>query len=312
MDKLPNTEMHTLVFLPTQRDIELCIRTFMSHPRRSPAWVALPLFGQMSNEEQGKAVEFDQDPHNKGKRMVAFSTNVAETSLTLPGIKLVVDTGLQNYARFDPIRRLNVLELTHVSQSSADQRKGRAGRVSAGHCVRLFDYDKCESNSVPEILRSSLDLVCLRICSLPGQNPTTFPFIEAPPKETVDASLRLLTDLQCVDPVASYSITDKGRAFFALPFDPRWSEFVYTATRYDPGLREEAITVAALQCAPGNLFFFGKTAEDKKERKKMIVEMCRGFPGDVRFLTSVYKMWKSKTQVRNDGSFKCTVSASAV
>jgi pre-mRNA-splicing factor ATP-dependent RNA helicase DHX38/PRP16 len=178
--------------------------------------------------------------------------------------------------------------------------------------VRLFDYDKCESNSVPEILRSSLDLVCLRICSLPGQNPTTFPFIEAPPKETVDASLRLLADLQCVDPVASYSITDKGRAFFALPFDPRWSEFVYTATRYDPGLREEAITVAALQCAPGNLFFFGKTAEDKKERKKMIVEMCRGFPGDVRFLTSVYKTWKSKTQVRNDGSFKCTVSVSAV
>jgi ATP-dependent RNA helicase DHX8/PRP22 len=303
--RLPTTKMHTLVFLPTQKDIEVCIQTFMSHPRRNPAWVALPLSGQLSSEDQQKAVRFDDDADNKGKRMVAFSTNVAETSLTLPGIKLVIDTGLQNCARFDPLRRLNVLELAHVSQASADQRKGRAGRVSAGHCVRLFDYTQCQPNSVPEILRLSLDLVCLRICSLPGQNPKAFPFIEPPPAATISASMKMLADMQCVDPV-TYTITDKGRAFFALPFDPRWSEFVYTATRYDPGLREEAITVAALQCAPGNLFFFGKSAEDKKERKKMVASMCKDHQGDVRFLTSVYKAWQSKARVL-EGSFKCSV-----
>eukprot|EP00759_Apiculatamorpha_spiralis_P056131 PhF_6_TR7964/c0_g1_i1/m.12094 len=208
MEELPSHKEHTLVFLPGQKDIEQCVRAFASHPAKQSNWEAMPLFGSLPPEQQQQVIGYNDNPTNNGKRMVCFTTNVAETSLTVPGIRLVVDTGVENQVLFDAKRRLNVLELRRISQSSANQRKGRAGRICEGHCVRLFPLSECEPNSIPEIKRASLDLVCLRICSLKDQSPKTFPFIERPNNEILQASMSLLKDLACIDP-ASERITPK-------------------------------------------------------------------------------------------------------
>jgi HrpA-like RNA helicase len=290
LNVLPQHEKHTLCFLPTQRSIEQCVGVFMAHPRRDPAWVALPVYGSLPPEEQQAAIAFDADPSNAHRRMIAFCTNVAETSLTIAGVKLVVYTGLENRATYDPVRRMNVLALQHISQSSANQRKGRAGRISPGHCIRAFDYDQCEPNSVPEILRASLDSVVLRVASV-GFRPLDFPFIESPNPVTLQASIALLEGLGCLRP-GSHELNPKGKAFFDQPFDPRWSEFICRATEAEgPGVLRDAISAAAVFCAPPLFFFGGADADEKLQQKHLIRKLGDGFSGDVSFHVAVLRRY---------------------
>lgn len=148
---------HTLIFLPGQGEIERALKMFKS--RLPDDCIAYPLYGSQSPEDQEKVMKFDE----KTKRMVVFCTNVAETSLTIPNVRLVIDSGWAKEARYNVKRRLTVIETVRISRSSADQRKGRAGRTAPGHCVRLYaDEELKRPNIEPEILRSSLDLVLLQ------------------------------------------------------------------------------------------------------------------------------------------------------
>jgi len=122
---------HVLVFLPGQMEIDLAIKRFMATTDFTDV-VVFPLFGALPPEEQDKIMKFDSTA--SGQRMVVFTTNVAETSLTIPGVTLVVDAGLAKEVRYDQTRRLSVVELVTISRSSADQRKGRAGRIAPGKC----------------------------------------------------------------------------------------------------------------------------------------------------------------------------------
>jgi len=146
------------------------------YPDMVDEYEPLPLHGQLQPEEQDKVMKFHDEPGNKDRRMIVFCTNVAETSLTVPGTKLVFDLGLAKEARYDPTKRITTVELTPISKSSANQRKGRAGRLSEGHCVRLFREEfLVRENIEPEILRSSLDQVILQLYRL-NQDPSRFSF----------------------------------------------------------------------------------------------------------------------------------------
>lgn len=148
------TEGHVLVFLPGQAEIDQAIKSF-SFSSDVQDVVVLPLFGSLPPEEQDRIMQFDGQCE-EGQRMVVFTTNVAETSLTIPGVKLVVDVGLAKEVRYDQARRLSVIELVRISKSSADQRKGRAGRISSG-TVDL------STGSILLPIYTWTDNICLRI-----------------------------------------------------------------------------------------------------------------------------------------------------
>ncbi|CAF5138959.1 unnamed protein product, partial [Rotaria sp. Silwood1] len=145
---------------------------------------------------------------------------VAETSLTIPNVRLVIDSGWAKEARYDVHCRLTVIETVRISRSSADQRKGRAGRTASGYCIRLYeDVELKRPNIEPEILRSSLDLVLLQLIRL-SLDPKTFPFMDQPKSDIINNSIDLLTRLKCMD---NQKITKRGELFTELGLDPRLS-----------------------------------------------------------------------------------------
>jgi len=297
-------EGNCLVFLPGSTEVDKALRRFKVVAQKE--WIGLPLYGSLPPEEQARVMSFDDEGGTL--RMVVFCTNVAETSLTVPNTRLVIDTGLAKEARFDPARRMTILEQVYISKSSAKQRQGRAGRTSAGYCLRLYSEEKLERESVqPEILRSSLDTVVLTLCRL-GQDPRTFPLLDRPPVETINASLEMLERLGCLEP-GSVKITARGRLFSELPFDPRLSSFVTQAhTQYQAG--SLAAEIAAILSAPGSIFFTGgSTKEMKDAAKRKIAEASSAHLSDLVFLRSIYRNWEEAGKTSSEGRcLKCNRS----
>eukprot|EP01043_Picozoa_sp_COSAG02_P034945 COSAG02_NODE_2473_length_8740_cov_335.972688_1_plen_2244_part_00 len=294
-----------MAFLPGQREVDKAVKEFKA-AAPSGQFLVLPLYGGLPSEEQSLVTDWSEEDALAGQRMVVFATNVAETSLTIPGIQLVVDTGLAKEARYDPERRTTLLEQVLVSRSSADQRKGRAGRVASGHCIRLYsDEDLIRPTIQPEILRSSLDKVVLQLVML-QYNPLSFEFITRPPELQLQASISVLVDLGCIDGrdvgsndngagdaqhlASDFKITPRGRCFVDMDFDPRLSQFVATAAERF-GREELAAEVAAILCAPGSVFFMGGTA--RKEAKNKISRMAATHESDLLLQREVYKGWSA-------------------
>ena len=287
---VPQYQGHTLVFLHGQREIEQALKLF--HRDVPDGCVGLALYGSLSSEEQQKVLNFDDE--NSQRRMVVFCTNVAETSLTIRNTRLVIDTGLAKEARFDIRRRLTIIETVHVSKSSADQRKGRAGRTAPGHCVRLYNKSDLKRNNIePEILRSSLDLVVLQLVRL-SQNPRTFPFMDAPDAHVLESSLNLLTRLACI--VDETTSTIRGQLFAELALDPRLSAFMvntYTNVGGESLLNLTATMVAILS-APGSLFYMGgSNKEEKNEARGRVALGASEYDSDLLYLCTVYHQWKN-------------------
>ncbi|CAM4919152.1 unnamed protein product [Rotaria socialis] len=282
---------HSLVFLPGQREIERALERFsLVIPDNC---VALPLYGSLSPEEQDRVLQFDEGLDGE-RRMVVFCTNVAETSLTIKNTRLVIDSGLAKEARFDTKRRLTVIETVRISRSSADQRKGRAGRTAPGHCIRLYrDDELVRPNIQPEILRSSLDMAVLQLVRLQFK-PKNFPFMDLPScgTEALEKSLTLLKDLACID--KDDRITLRGELFADLGLDPRLSAFlVDTYIEHDPILNATAVIVAILT-APGSLFFMGGATKEAKEAAKGRIALgAQEYQSDLLYLVSVYEKWKT-------------------
>ena len=282
---------HCLVFLPGSGEVDKSIREFQRSEDYTNNWIPLPLYGGLPPEEQARIFDFAEDGMNGSARMVVFCTNIAETSLTVPNVKLVVDTGLAKEARFDVKRRMTVLEEVYVSKSSADQRKGRAGRTSAGVCVRMFNYDALPRQNIePELLRSSLDLVVLKLCVLGGEfHPNRFFFLDRPPDQSLQASLALLRSLECLD--AQDCVTARGKIFDNLPFDPRLSNFVLTMHEQFSKL-ELAAQIAAMLTAPGSIHFMGDK-NSKKLKQEKIAASSSDYDSDLLHLHNTFSMWKN-------------------
>ena len=227
-----------LVFLPTERDIRE-MRDLLEG-RRSRDVEVVPLFGRLTNAEQQRVFAPTQ------KRKVVVATNIAETSLTIPGIRFVIDTGLARISRYVPQSRTRRLPVEPVAQSSADQRKGRCGRVSNGVCIRLYseqDYNDRPRFAQPEIQRSNLADVILRMKAFGLGDIEEFPFLNAPPAKGIRAGYALLHELGAIDEAGV--LTDLGRDLAHLPVDPTVGRMVLQA-RAEKCMREALVIAAAL------------------------------------------------------------------
>ncbi len=211
-----------LVFLPGEREI----REAADHLRRHhpPGVEVVPLFARLSQQEQDRVFE----PHSAPR--IVLATNVAETSLTVPGIRYVIDAGSARVKRYSYRNKVEQLQVEPISQAAANQRAGRCGRVSDGICIRLFDDKDFAGRprfSDPEILRSSLAGVILRMKSLHLGLVEDFPFIDPPPKRAIADGYQLLAELGAVDEFNE--LTPMGTALSRLPLDPRVGRMILEA-----------------------------------------------------------------------------------
>ncbi len=227
-----------LVFLPGEREIREAAEALRKH--HPPHTEILPLFARLSAEEQSRIFK----PH-VGRRIV-LATNVAETSLTVPGIRYVVDSGLARVKRYSYRNKVEQLQIEKIAQASANQRAGRCGRVAAGVCIRLYqeqDFALRPAFADPEIMRSSLAGVILRMKALRLGNIEDFPFIEAPPRKAISDGYQLLLELGAVS--AEHALTATGQELAKMPLDPRLARMI-VAARDEGCLREVLVIAAAL------------------------------------------------------------------
>ena len=227
-----------LVFLPGEREIRDAAETLRKH--HPPHVEILPLFARLSAQEQERVFK------TFSARRIVLATNVAETSLTVPGIRYVVDAGLARVKRYSYRNKVEQLQVEAIAQSAANQRAGRCGRVAAGVCIRLYeeqDYLQRAAFTEPEILRSSLASVILRMKSLHLTDVETFPFIEPPPGRAIADGYQLLQELGAVDD--NNLLTKTGRQLAKLPLDPRVGRMILAALD-NVCLREVLIIAAAL------------------------------------------------------------------
>ena len=235
-----------LVFLPGEREIRDAAEALRKH--HPPHTEILPLFARLSAEEQQRIFK----PH--GGRRIVLATNVAETSLTVPGIRYVVDTGLARVKRYSYRNKVEQLQVEKISQAAANQRAGRCGRVAAGVCIRLYDEAGFKARPAftdPEILRSSLAGVILRMKGLKLGDIEEFPFLEAPSTRAVADGYQLLQELNALDD--DNVLTPIGQGLAKLPLDPRIARMIVAAR--DGGCLHEVLIIAA-----------GLSVQDPRER----------------------------------------------
>ncbi|HHW64803.1 MAG TPA: ATP-dependent RNA helicase HrpA [Rhodocyclaceae bacterium] len=228
-----------LVFLPGEREIREAAEA-LRKAHHLPGTEILPLFARQSAQEQARVFS----PSN-GRRVV-LSTNVAETSLTVPGIRYVVDTGLARIKRYSPRNKVEQLQVEKIAQSAAKQRAGRCGRVMDGICFRLYDEDdfnRRPAHTDPEILRSSLAGVILRMKALKLGAVEDFPFIDAPGSRLIGDGYALLAELGAVTDDDERKLTPIGIELAKLPLDPRIGRMILAAR--DRGALAELLVIAA-------------------------------------------------------------------
>ena len=230
---------HLLCFLPTERDIQ-DLAGELAHELDSATFDILPLYGRMSPDEQRRIFKRTE------KTRVVLATNIAETSLTIPGIAYVVDTGTARISRYNAQSRIQGLPVEDISKASARQRTGRAGRVKPGVCIRLYspeDFEKRDEFTEPEIRRSNLANVVLQLRSL-GLELENFPFLQSPPHSAFRGAYKTLFELGALTADnASGHVTKLGREMTRLPMDVALSAVLLRAR--DAGVLQPALIVCS-------------------------------------------------------------------
>lgn len=231
-----------LVFLPGEREIREAHNYLQSEEQNGLQ--ILPLFARLSNKDQEKIFH----PTTQLRRVI-LSTNVAETSLTVPGIRFVIDSGLARVKRYSWRNKVEQLQIEKISRAAANQRAGRCGRLGPGLCIRLYseeDFQQRDEFTDPEILRSSLATVILRMKALRLQDIASFPFIDPPSGKAVADGYDLLQTLGALD--NENRLTRSGKQLSKLPLDPRLGSMILASVRQQC-LSEVLIIVSALSVA---------------------------------------------------------------
>ena len=216
-----------LAFLPGAAEIRR-VETMLRERITDPAVDVVTLYGALDGEAQDRAIA----PPPVGRRKVVLATAIAETSITIEGVRIVVDCGLARVPRYEPDVGLTRLETVRVSRAAADQRRGRAGRIEPGVCYRLWDEPQTaslEPHAQPEILAADLSGLLLDLAQWGTSNPGTLSFLDPPPAAALAEARALLTRLGAID--AQGRITDEGRRLRALPLPPRLARMVVDAAR---------------------------------------------------------------------------------
>ena len=265
-----------LVFLPGEREIREAADALRKH--HPPGVEVLPLFARLSQQEQDKVFE------SHGAPRIVLATNVAETSLTVPGIRYVIDPGLARVKRYSYRNKVEQLQIEPISQAAANQRAGRCGRVSNGICIRLFDeksFNERPRFTDPEILRSSLAGVILRMKALHLGQVDEFPFIEPPPRKAIADGYQLLNELGAVDELNE--LTAMGKELSKLPLDPRVGRMILEARTRD-ALSEVLIIASALS---------GQDVRDRPmEQQQAADEKHKKFDDEKSEFMGYLKLWK--------------------
>lgn len=247
-----------LIFMPGAFEIRKTIEA-LKQCRDSGEWSVRPLYGELSGDQQDEAMS--ESP----KRRVIVATNVAETSITIPGIRIVVDSGLARVAKFDPRRGINTLLVDKISQASAEQRKGRAGRTDHGHCLRLWtklEHEKRAISELPEIRRVELSEALLQLKGTGVGSLKDFNWVEKPTTEAFGKALTLLEDLGALD--GEEKLTAVGRQMLRFPMHPRYARMLIEAAKL--GCVGPVSSVAALsQSKPILRRRSGRQAEDRRD-----------------------------------------------
>ena len=270
-----------LVFLPGEREIREAtdhLRKQLTHDPKKRHVDILPLFARLSQAEQDRVFETGGAPR------IVLATNVAETSLTVPGIRFVVDAGLARVKRYSYRNKVEQLQVEPISQAAANQRAGRCGRVAGGTCIRLYDEADFAGRprfTDPEILRSSLAGVILRMKSLGLGLVEDFPFLEPPPNKAVVDGYALLAELGAVD--ERNELTPVGRELARLPLDPRIGRMIVEA-RERQSLAEVLVIAAALS---------GQDARDRpQDRAQLADERHKPFDDERSEFSGTLKLWQ--------------------
>lgn len=282
-----------LVFFPGEREIRDAadhLQDVVSRDRRLAGSEILPLFGRLSLQEQKRVFS------TGGRRRIVLATNVAETSLTVPGIKYVVDTGTARISRYSTRTKVQRLPIEPISQASANQRSGRAGRTSSGIAIRLYseeDFSSRPEFTDPEILRTSLASVLLQMSSMgiteSPQDLLEFPFVQKPDAKAVTDAVRLLTELGALE--KSGKVTTTGRLLSRLPVDPRLARMMVEAGRRGC-LLEVTVLVAALSIQDPR--------ERPTEQRAQADELHRRFTDDASDFSALLNLWRYLLQKQEE------------
>jgi ATP-dependent helicase HrpA len=261
-----------LVFLPGEREIrdvgELLERELQSQVE------VLHLYSRLSWEQQSKIFQ------RGSRRRIVLSTNVAETSITVPAIRAVIDSGLARISRYSVRNRLQRLPIEAISRASADQRKGRCGRLGAGLCIRLYtqaDFEQRAPFTEPEVLRTNLAALLLRLAADGLGAAEDFPFIDPPESRALNDGYRLLQELEAMD--EDRRVTRRGRAMARLPLDPRLSRALLESKRFHA--ESEVLVIVAGLSVPevriGEDPAASASFEDPKSEFSSLVKLWRAY-----------------------------------
>ena len=270
-----------LIFMPTERHIHETVKTLRGQPlpgdRTGRLPEILPLYARLSIREQQRVFQ------PGAKRRVVIATNVAESSLTVPRIRYVIDPGTARISRYSPRSKTQRLPIESISRASADQRKGRCGRIGPGICVRLFseeDYTARDAYTVPEIQRTNLAAVILQTKALRLGPIERFPFLDPPKPEAVRDGYRTLVELGALDDKGE--LTEIGWQLSRLPVDPRFGRMILAAA--DEGCLHEVLIIAA-----------ALSVQDPRERpleKQEAADACHALLADAQSdFVGYLKLW---------------------
>lgn len=289
-----------LAFLTSQLEVEWACENFSD-----TSAMVLPMHGKLSHVEQSRV--FKSYP---GKRKIIFCTNMAETSLTIKEVKYVVDSGLAKESRFVPSSGLNVLKVNWISQSSANQRAGRAGRTGAGKCYRLYsesDFNMMEVHQEPEIRKVHLGTAVLRILALGVKDAQNFEYVDAPNPEAINMAVKNLEQLGAVKcRLNCFELTDTGRHLVKLGIEPRLGKIMLDCFRSD--LKKEGVVLAAVMANSSSIFCRVGTDEEKHKADLQKVRLCHQ-DGDLFTLLAVYKKWEDGHENRNTWCWENSINA---
>lgn len=272
-----------LIFLSGEREIRDTADALQKQQLRHTE--ILPLYARLSAQEQNRIFR------PSGLNRIVLATNVAETSLTVPGIKYVIDPGTARISRYSYRTKVQRLPIEAISQASANQRKGRCGRVSEGICIRLYaeeDFNARPEFTDPEILRTNLASVILQMTALGLDDIEAFPFVDAPDRRYIQDGIKLLEELQAFSTVKTKKgeqrkLTEDGKQLAALPVDPRLAKMVLSAAKFGC-LRETMIIVAALSIQDPR--------ERPQEKQQASDEKHRRFADEQSDFLAFIKLWQ--------------------
>ena len=267
-----------LVFLPGEHDIRQA--SLLLRRSNLQSLDVLPLYARLNNAEHQKIFSLN---NKKNTRRIILATNVAETSLTVPGIRYVIDSGLVRMSRYSHRSKVQRLPIERVSQASANQRAGRCGRISAGICYRLYseaDFNARDEFTQPEIQRTNLSAVILKMASMSLGDIENFPFVEAPDQRLINDGVKQLLEINAID--QKRKLTGVGKKIALFPIDPRLARMLLQADT-EGSLSEVLVIVAALSVQDPR-----ENPADKREAAR---EKHSRFKNTESDFLSLYQLW---------------------